>query len=109
MIGCAVRLAYFNISTNGGNVKYYTGLSVDHNGMAFALMFLLRQQSILLGHVVDDFIFSFGLTLLLLTLTFMNLSNFKIPKPQGWMWWAFVFGNAILAILHAIHVYLLSY
>jgi len=107
MIGCAIRLAYFNVSTNGGDVKYYTGLSVDHNGMAFALIFLLRQQSILLGYYVDDVVFAFALSLLLLTLTFMNLYNFKIPKPQGWMWWAFVVGNAILAILHAIHVILL--
>lgn len=99
MIGCAVRLAYFNMSYTScnGNLKHYTGLTVDNNGMAVASAFLFKDQ-------FKDFLFSIIICLLLFTLSVLNMSKIRIPKiTSGFIWWSFVIANAIMAFVHGIN------
>ncbi len=82
------RLAYFNILSEEGSVKYYRGLPVTYTALIFPFVYLL-------SFLLDKNLFLGINTVAVLTVSLLNILDIKVVKPKGV---AYIF-FALLAVM----------
>ena len=77
LIVCGItRLAYFNVVTASGPIKYYSGLPVTLTAVVFPLLYLLDNC---LSHTA----FAYTYLVTIFIVAFLFVLNFKIKKQSG--------------------------
>lgn len=90
LIVCGItRLAYFNVVTAAGPIKYYKGLPVTMTSVVFPLLYLLDNC---LSHVA----FAYTYLVAIFVVSFLFVLNFNIKKQSG-LWYYILICVAALA------------
>lgn len=91
------RLAYFNVSSEGGDepISHYRGLPVTYTALIMPVAYLLAG-------VIPDNLFRIGYSVLMVIVAFLNILDIKVVKPRGIAYIAFGLLAVVMLVVYLI-------
>lgn len=91
------RLAYFNVTSEGGDepVSYYRGLPVTYTALIMPVLYLLHM-------VIPKEWFMIGYAVVMLIVAMLNVLDIKVVKPRGIAYACFGIMAIVMLILYLV-------